>query len=163
MTVPGWTTTGAFTVVPYGGGGSPDFFTFPPESEGQRRKMRRSLVVAVAALVVPAVALASGWRIIGQGKASGKYTVAAASGTAIKPAAIRLKVTASPNIRTVGGYSIQCRKGAKKKKGTGKANGLTPVTKAVVLPIASPDSCVVVASATLGSTTKMTVTILSRR
>ena len=36
MTVPGWTTTDTFTIVPYGGGGSPDFFTFPPESESQR-------------------------------------------------------------------------------------------------------------------------------
>ena len=34
--IPGWTTTGAFTVVPYGGGGAPDFFTFPPPSESQR-------------------------------------------------------------------------------------------------------------------------------
>ncbi len=125
--------------------------------------MRRILVVAVVALVVPAVALASGWKIIARGKASGRYTVAAASGTAIRPAAIRMKVTASPNIRTVGGYSIQCRKGTKKKKGTGKANGMTPITKAVVLPFAHADSCVVVASATLASTTKMTVTILSRR
>jgi hypothetical protein len=125
--------------------------------------MRRILVVAVIALIVPAVALASGWRIIGQGKASGKYTVAAASGTAIKPTAIQMKVTASPNIRTVGGYSIQCRKGAQKKKGVGKATGMTPITKPVVLPIAHPDRCVVVASATLASTTKMTVTILARR
>jgi hypothetical protein len=36
--IPGWTTTGAFTVVPYGGGGAPDFFTFPPASESQRIK-----------------------------------------------------------------------------------------------------------------------------
>lgn len=38
VTIPGWTTTGAFTVVPYGGGGAPDFFTFPPPSESQRIK-----------------------------------------------------------------------------------------------------------------------------
>ena len=59
--------------------------------------MRRILSVAVVALLVPAVALASGWKIIGQGKANGKYTVAAASGTAIRPSAIQMKVTASPN------------------------------------------------------------------
>lgn len=34
--IPGWTTTSTFTVAPYGGGGAPDFFTFPPLSEGQR-------------------------------------------------------------------------------------------------------------------------------
>ena len=117
----------------------------------------------MVALVVPAVALASGWKIIGQGKASGKYTVAAASGTAIRPAAIQMKVTASPNLRTVSGYSIQCRKGSKKRRGTGKATGRTPITKAVALPIAHPDSCAVVASATLAATTKMTVTIVARR
>jgi hypothetical protein len=125
--------------------------------------MKRIVAVAALALVVPAVALASGWNIIAQGKANGKFTVAAASGTAIRPAAIELKVTATPNIRTVGGYTIQCRKGAKKKKGAGKANGTTPITRAVVLPIVHPDSCSVVASATLASTTKMTVTILARR
>ena len=125
--------------------------------------MRRILSVAVVALLVPAVALASGWKIIGQGKANGKYTVAAASGTAIRPSAIQMKVTASPNIRTVGGYSIQCRKGTRKKKATGKASGRTPITKQVVLPITHPESCVVVASATLPTTTKMTVTIFARR
>ena len=78
--------------------------------------MKRTLAVVAVALIVPAVAFASGWQIIGQGKANGKFTVAAASGTAIKPAAIELKVTASPNIKTVGGYTIQCRKGARKKK-----------------------------------------------
>lgn len=34
--IPDWQTTSTFTVVPYGGGGAPDFFTFPPTSEGQR-------------------------------------------------------------------------------------------------------------------------------
>ena len=125
--------------------------------------MRRILAVAVAALLVPAVALAAGWKIIGQGKANGKFTVAAASGTAIRPTAIQMKVTASPNIRTAAGYSIQCRKGSRKKKGTGKATGMTPITKAVTLPLAHPARCVVVASATLPSTTKMTVTIFARR
>jgi hypothetical protein len=122
--------------------------------------MGRVLAVALVALIVPAVALGSAWRIIGQGKASGRFTVAAASGVAMRPTAIRMKVTASPRIRTVAGYSIQCRKGAKRKKGAGKANGRTPITKAVALPMPHPDSCVLVA--TLASTTKMTVTILAR-
>jgi hypothetical protein len=113
-------------------------------------------------LVIPVVALASGWHIIGQGKANGKFTVAAASGTAIKPTAIQMKVTASPNIRTVAGYSLQCRKGSVKKRGIGKVTGRTPITKAVTLPMAHPDVCVVVASATLASQTRMTVTILAR-
>jgi hypothetical protein len=124
--------------------------------------MRRAVLVAVAALVVPAVAVASGWRIIAQGKAVGELTVVGASGTAIRPAAIRLKVTASPNIRTIAVYSIQCRKGSRKKRDTGKAHGRTPITTNVVLPIARPDSCVVVASATLATTTRMTITILAR-
>ena len=124
--------------------------------------MRRLIAVAVAALIVPAVALASGWHIIGQGKANGEFTVAAASGTAIRPTAIEMKVTASPNIRTVAGYSVQCRKGSSKKKGVGKAGGRTPITKAVTLPMTHPSICVVVASATLASSTKMTVTILAR-
>jgi hypothetical protein len=34
--IPDWQTTSTFTVVPYGGGGAPDFFTFPPPSESQR-------------------------------------------------------------------------------------------------------------------------------
>jgi hypothetical protein len=34
--IPDWTTTSTFTVAPYGGGGAPDFFTFPPPSESQR-------------------------------------------------------------------------------------------------------------------------------
>ena len=124
--------------------------------------MRRIFAVAVVALLVPTVALAAGWKIIGQGKANGKFTIAAASGTAMKPTAIQMKVTASPNIRTAAGYSIECRKGSRKKKGMGKATGMTPITKSVTLPLAHPDSCVVVASATLASTTKMTVTIRAR-
>ena len=124
--------------------------------------MLRALAVALAALIVPAAALASAWRIIGQGKASGRFTVAAASGLAMRPTAIRMRVTASPRIRTVAGYSIQCRKGAKRRKGNGKTSGRTPITKAVVLPMAHPDSCEVVANATLAATTKMTVTILAR-
>jgi len=124
--------------------------------------MGRVLAVALVALLVPAFALASGWRIIAQGKASGRFTVAAASGLAMRPTAILLKVTASPNIRTVAGYSIQCRKGSRKKKSVGKAIGRTPISKAVALPMTHPDSCVVVASATLAATTKMTVTVLAR-
>ena len=124
--------------------------------------MTRVAALVVVGLLVPAAALAADWRIIAQGKASGKFTVAAASGTAMRPTAIQMKVTASPRIRTVAGYSIQCSKGARKKKGSGKATGRTPITKALVLPIAHPDSCLVVASATLASTTKMTVTILAR-
>jgi hypothetical protein len=125
--------------------------------------MRRVLtVLAVVALLLPAVALAASWRIIAQGQASGKLTVAAASGTAMRPAAIQLKVKASPNLRTVAGYSIQCRKGAKKRRGSGKVSGRTPLTEAVTLPMAHPDMCVVVASATLATTTRLTITIRAR-
>lgn len=124
--------------------------------------MSRLLLAAGAALAFPALALGSSWHIIAQGKASGKFTVAAASGTAIRPTAIQLKVRASPDIRTVAGYSIQCRKGRTKKKGIGKATGRTPITKAVALPIAHPDLCIVVGSATLTAKTKLTVTILAR-
>lgn len=124
--------------------------------------MSRIAAAVVVGLLVPAVAVAASWRIIAQGKASGKFTVAAASGTAMKPTAIQMKVTASPNIRTVAGYSIHCRKGAKKRRGAGSAIGRTPIVKAVNLPFAQPDSCVVVASATLPTTTKLTVTVRAR-
>jgi hypothetical protein len=107
--------------------------------------------------------LASGWTIIGQGQASGKLTIAAASGTAIRPAAIRMKVTASPNIRTVARYSIRCRKRRHTVRATGKAVARTPLVKTVPLPLARPDVCVIVASATLPSATKLTVTIQARR
>jgi hypothetical protein len=40
--------------------------------------------------------------------------------------------------------------------------GRTPITKAVTLPMAHPTTCVVIASATLASSNKMTVTILAR-
>lgn len=114
------------------------------------------------ALVAVALALSS-WHIIGQGVASGRFTVAAASATAIRPAAIRMKVTASPNIRTVARYSINCRKGSTRKKGTAKVSARTPIVKVVTLPLARPSVCVVVASATLPSQTKLTVTILAAR
>jgi hypothetical protein len=124
--------------------------------------MGRAFAAALVALLVPGAALGSAWKVIAQGKASGRFTVAAASGVAMKPTALRLKVTASPNIRTVAGYSIRCRKGSRKKKGVGKANGRTPISKAVVLPLAHPDSCTIVASATLAATTKLTITVLAR-
>jgi hypothetical protein len=116
----------------------------------------------VKALALPAVALLSGWHIIGQGVASGKLIVAAASGTAIRPAAIELKVHAKPSVRTVAGYSIRCRKGRRTKKGAGRAAGRTPMAEAVVLPMAHPDICIVVASATLPAKTTLTVTILAK-
>ena len=122
----------------------------------------RVAALVVEGLLLPAAALAANWRIIAQGKATGKFTVAAASGTAMRPTAIQLKVTASPNIRTVAGYSIQCRKGHKKSRGTGEVIARTPITKAVRLPLAQPASCVVVARATLPTTTKLTVTIRGR-
>jgi hypothetical protein len=125
--------------------------------------MRRlACFFALGALFVPAVALASGWRIIGQGKASGRLTIAAASGVAMRPTAIEMKVTASPNIRTVAGYSIRCRNGSRKGRGTGTTTTRTPIVKAMPLPITHPATCSVVASATLPATTKLTVTILAR-
>ena len=102
------------------------------------------------------------WHIIGQGVASGKFTIAAASGTAIRPTAIELKVHAKPSIRTAVSYSIQCRKGRRRKKAAGKAAGRTPLTKAVMLPMVHPGICLVVASATLASKTTLTITILAR-
>jgi hypothetical protein len=119
-------------------------------------------VAVVVALVVPAVGLAAGWRIIGQGQASGQFTVAAASGVAMKPTAVEMKVTASPNIKTVAHYSIKCRRGSRKGKGSGSVTRSTPIAKAVPLPIAHPARCSLVASATLPATTKLTVTILAR-
>jgi hypothetical protein len=113
-------------------------------------------------LLVPAVALVSGWHIIGQGIASGNLTIAAASGTAIKPTAIRLKVTAAPDVRTVALYSLRCRKGSRKRKAAGKVTARTPITKSIPLPMAHPAICVVAASATLRSRTKLTVTIQAR-
>ena len=125
--------------------------------------MRRVLAaLAIAALAAPAVALAASWRIIAQGQATGKFTVAAASGTAMRPTAIQLQVKASPNIRTVAGYTIQCKKGATKRRTVGKAVGRTPITKAVTLPLVHPASCVVVASATLTAAAKLTVTVRAR-
>ena len=96
------------------------------------------------------------WHIIGQGIASGKLTIAAASGTAIRPAAIELKIHAKPSVRTVASYSIRCRKGSRKRNGAGKARGRTPFTKAVPLPMAHPDICLVAASATLASKATLT-------
>lgn len=113
-------------------------------------------------LLVPAVALATGWHVIGQGIATGNLTVAAASATAVRPAAIRMKVTASPSVRTVAKYSIHCRKGSRKGTGAGKTIGRTPIRRAIALPLAHPAVCTVVASATLPSPTKLTVTILAR-
>jgi hypothetical protein len=113
-------------------------------------------------LLVPAVALTTGWHVIGQGIATGHLTIAAASATAVRPAAIRMRVTASPSVRTVAKYSIHCRKGPRKGKGAGRAIGRTPITQAIALPFAHPAVCTVVASATLPSTTKLTVTILAR-
>jgi hypothetical protein len=116
----------------------------------------------VRSFALAAVALASGWHVIGQGVATGKLAIAAASGTAIRPTAIRMKVTASPGVRTVARYTIQCRKGSAGKKGAGRASGRTPIVKAVTLPLAHPRVCVVVASATSASRTTLTVTILAR-
>jgi hypothetical protein len=125
--------------------------------------VRRVLAaLALVALAVPAVAFAASWRIIAQGQATGKFSMAAASGTAMRPTAIQLKVTASPNIRTVAGYTIRCKKGAKMRRGVGKAVGRTPLTKAVTLPFARPASCVVVASATVTAAAKLTVTVRAR-
>ena len=116
----------------------------------------------VKTLAVSAVALASGWHIIGQGVATGKLTVAAASGTAIRPTAIELKVHAKPSVRSVANWSIHCRKGRRRKNAAGKTTLTTPFTKAVPLPLVRPDLCLVVASATLPAKTTLTVTILAR-
>jgi hypothetical protein len=73
-----------------------------------------------------------------------------------------MKVTASPTVRAAGRYTIQCRKGSVRKKGAGKTSGRTPIVKAVTLPLAHPSVCLVVASATSASRTRLTVTILAR-
>jgi hypothetical protein len=122
----------------------------------------RPLTVLLVALVVPAVALASGWRIVGQGKASGSFTEAAASASVKHPAALEFKVTASPNIHTDASYTIQCTKGSAKGHGKGSFSLRTPFTKPIKLPLVRPDKCLVVADATLPHTTRMTVTILAR-
>jgi hypothetical protein len=126
--------------------------------------MRIAIAVLLASLASAQLATAggTGWHIVGQGEASGRFTVAASSATVARPHALRMTITAKPNINTDAGYALQCRTGSRHAEKRVEFTARTPIARQIPLPFKLPNQCIVVANGTLPEKTAMTVTIYAR-
>jgi Ricin-type beta-trefoil lectin domain len=106
------------------------------------------LITAGAVLAGAAVAGAS---VIGSCSSQGEFAICATNGTAAKPVAITMTVTASPNQVIDGTWSMGCSKGLSAAGSSGSFAAKTPVTRTMTLPFPHPDSCDVTAGAGLAN------------
>lgn len=132
--------------------------------------MKRALTAAVAAAVsvavvsTPALA-ASNARSYTAGScyAQGDYATCDASGTATRPATIRVHVSASPSQSVSVNWTMTCSQGMGAGGRSGQFNAQTTVNRVISHPYAHPDSCVVAAGSQLSSSGNLHVWITYTR
>jgi hypothetical protein len=104
-------------------------------------------------------------RVIGSASGSGDYAAALASGTVKRPYTIKIVATASPDQQIDVTWDVVCVKtGAGGGIGSGSKSGsysdFSGPAHVITLPMASPDSCTVGASASLNGLGSVKVSIV---
>jgi hypothetical protein len=121
-----------------------------------------ALTLALLVLAGAAAAATNAERVIGRKTTSGDFAVAAASGSALKPVAIRVRVVSTPAQPVQVSWKTVCKKGARSATKRGGYRATTPVVRPVVFAMLKPDRCSVSASAQLEQQGMVTVTLLAR-
>jgi hypothetical protein len=124
-------------------------------------------VAGVLALTVPAsasthMATANKTVRIGSCRVSGGFATCVASGNVDHPIRIKVHVTAAPNQRVSGAWSMVCSKGTGAASSQGTVSGLTPRVKELRMPFTNPSSCSVAADAQLSGSGSIHVYLTAR-
>jgi hypothetical protein len=125
--------------------------------------LARSLTatLVIVAVVAP-LALAASSKVIARETASGDYAIAIAAGSATRPHVVEVKITASPNQRVSGAYTIVCSKGFGAGSKSGQFAGRTPMVRKMRFPMRNPDDCTASASGQLDGSGRIVVTLIAR-
>jgi hypothetical protein len=138
-----------------GNGAGGGFFTSTP--------VHRSPVPSssVGSPVQPAPA-PTGFHIVSWKSASGDLALTATTGDAKFPAAIDIRVLASPDQSASINWTVICTKDFGAGSKSGKLTAKTPVTKQLELPMPSPDDCILTGFAQLSRSGEVTIEFLAR-
>ena len=120
------------------------------------------LTLALLGLAGAANAATNAERVIGRKSTSGDFAVVSASGSAVRPTALRVRVTAAPAQPVQVTWKVTCKKGARTATKRGQYRATAPVTRLVGLALLKPDRCSLSASAQLEQQGMITVTLLAR-
>ena len=120
------------------------------------------LTLALLALAGVATAATDAERVIGRKSTSGDFAVVAASGSAVRPTALRVRVTAAPAQAVQVTWKVVCKKGARSATKRSQYRATAPVARLAGFPMLKPDRCSLSASAQLEQQGMITVTLLAR-
>jgi hypothetical protein len=122
------------------------------------------LAALTLAASAPALASSAGHvHRVGSCTAQGDYAVCDASGSINHPRNIHIHVSASPDQHVSVYWDVTCSKGTGAGGKHGSFSGTTTLRRAVRMPYARPDSCVVSADAQLSSAGRLRVWITARK
>jgi len=127
--------------------------------------MRSLVLVLVLLAAVAGTALAATpERVFAQKASTGGFASVKVTGTALKPATLRVRVTTVPSQNVLLTYNVRCFKGAtsvRKVKQFGPT--MTPSIRSVALPIKLPSKCTLTATGQLEQGEgRITVQLLTR-
>ena len=121
------------------------------------------VLVALALLGGSALA-ATPERVVASKKASGGFALARVSATVVRPATLRVRVTAVPRQTVQVSWSVVCKKGtATTRRSRQYGPTLTPTVRSVAFPTLRPDRCTLTATGQLEREGEIVVALLARR
>jgi hypothetical protein len=131
--------------------------------------VKRVRLLAVVALLAGGLMMAetvgasqSALRVIGGKSASGDFAIAFASGRAVKPTALYMRVLGRPNQGVNANWTMVCSKGTGAGSKSGRFSVTTPVTRRLRMPMTRPSDCVVSGGAQLRRSGRVTVLLLKQ-
>jgi hypothetical protein len=119
-----------------------------------------ALVSATLVLAVDGTASSQALRVVGKSSSWGDYPITFAGAFVKRPAALYVRVLASPSQNVDGNWTLVCSKGYGAGSKTGRFSGRSPILRQMRFPMAHPDYCTVAASGSLSKGGRVTVEIL---
>jgi hypothetical protein len=129
------------------------------------RMKTRALLIVLALLALTGSAIAATpERVFAQKASSGGFAAVKVSGTALKPATLRVRVTTVPRQNVLVNYTLICSKSGTSKKDVKQFPPvMSPSTRSVALTVAKPAKCTLAATGQLESGEgRITIQLLKR-
>ena len=127
-------------------------------------KSRLAVLVALVALFAGSALAATPERVVATKKASGGFALAKVSGTVLRPATLRVRVTAVPPQTVQVSWSVVCKKGTSTTRRSRQYGPtLTPTVRSVAFPTLRPDRCTLSATGQLEREGEIVVALLARK
>jgi len=125
----------------------------------------RTLVIGLAALALLAgtAIAATPERVFAQKQSSGGFATVKVSGTALRPATLRVRVTSVPRQNVLLTYNVICFRNGKSVRALKQfPPTMSPTTRSVALTMTRPAKCTLGATGQLEGEGRITVQLLSR-